>query len=429
MKVVFIGAGSAFGSRVSVDILSREPLQDSTIALCDIDAEKLGTVKKYVERVIEGNNLPARVIAGTDRRKLLKDADFVVLSVAIGGPAYYGEPFESEMNIPAKYGIRQTVADTMGPGAVFRALRSAQEMNGMIDDINELAPGAVILNYTNPMAILTWVFNERYDGMVVGLCHGVQGNSKKLADLVGIPYEESRIVCAGINHMTWFTKFEYAGQDYLPRIHEKLIENTKDSRPYTFRGEIVEHFGYYPTESDRHFPEYVPWFQNGDRSLFEPHVEITMGIKGKRHSWFEDMGIKAESMETIELIRSHEWASGLMEAMVTDTPAVFSGNMMNRGYITNLPDPCCVELPCTADANGIHPHFIGDIPLPCAALCKSNIIMQELAVHAILNKSRETAFQALLMDPITQANLTMKETKSLFEEMWQAESHLLTDYT
>jgi alpha-galactosidase len=428
MKVVFIGAGSAFGSRVSVDILSREPLQDSTIALCDIDSSKLETVRKYVQKVIDGNNLSAKVITGTDRKELLKGADFVVLSVAIGGPAYYGEPFDSEMSIPARYGIRQTVADTMGPGAVFRALRSAAEMLDMIDDINRLAPEAVILNYTNPMAILTWVFNERFKGTVVGLCHGVQGNSKKLADLAGIPYEETRIVCAGINHMTWFTKFEHDGKDYLPLIHKKLVERTKGSDPYTFRGEIVEAFGYYPTESDRHFPEYVPWFQNGDRTLFEPHIAITMNVKNKRHSWFEDMGIKADSMDTIELIRSHEWASGIMEAMVTNVPAVFSGNVMNKDYITNLPNPSCVEIPCTADGNGIHPHYVGDIPIQCAALCKSNIIMQELMVHAILNKSKEAAYHALLMDPITQANLTIKKTKELFEEMWKKEKNLLSIY-
>jgi alpha-galactosidase len=429
MKAVFIGAGSMFGSRVSVDILSREPLQDATIALCDIDAEKLKTVHRYVERVVESNNLPATIVSSTDRTELLKDADFVILSVAIGGPAYYGEPFESEMNIPAKYGVRQTVADTIGPGAVFRGLRSAAAMLPMIDDINRLAPNAVVLNYTNPMAILTWLFNDRAEVPIVGLCHGVQGNAKKLAGLVDVPFEEANYVCAGINHMTWFIRYQYKGKDLLPEMMAKLVEQTKGSDPYQFRGEIVEAFGYYPTESDRHFPEYVPWFQNGDRALFEPHVERTMGIKGRRHSWFEDMGLKAESLESLELVQSHEWASAIMESVTTNVPVVFSGNVMNRGYITNLPEECCIEVPCTADTNGIHPHFVGDLPIQCAALCKSNIITQELTVEAVRRRSKEAAYWALLMDPISQANLTIEQTKQMFEEMWEAEKHLLTIYT
>lgn len=428
MKIVFIGAGSMFGSRVSVDILSRETLADSTIALCDINAEKLKTVHKYVQRVADSNNLPAKITSSTDRTELLKDADFVIFSVAIGGPAYFGEPFESEMNIPAKYGVRQTVADTMGPGAVMRALRSASEMLKMVEDINRLAPDATILNYTNPMAILTWIFNEAARGTVVGLCHGVQGNAKGLAKLVDIPYEEIQYTCAGINHMTWFTKFDHNGTNLLPLMHKKLIERAESSSPYEFRGDIVKAFGYYPTESDRHFPEYVPWFQNGDRELFTPHVDITMGIKGRRHTWFEDMGLKAESLDSLELVRSHEWASAIMEAKKTNNPIVFSGNVMNRGFITNLPNPSCIEVPCTADANGIHPHFIGDLPVQCAALCKSNIIMQELAVDAIRRKSKEAAYWAMLMDPVCQANLTIDKTKAMFEELWNAEEHLLREY-
>ena len=428
MKVVFIGAGSLFGSRISVDILSRKPLQNATIALCDINADKLKTVHKYVRRVAESNDIPATVISDIDRTKLLKDADFVILSVAIGGPAYFGEPFESEMNIPAKYGVRQTVADTMGPGAVFRGLRSAAAMLPMIEDINRLAPNAVILNYTNPMAILTWIFDEIAQGPVVGLCHGVQGNAKRLAALVDVPFEETSFVCAGINHMTWFTQFRHNGKSLLPEIHERLMKQSENSDPYQFRGEIVKAFGYYPTESDRHFPEYVPWFQNGDRELFAPHVEKTMGIKDRRHAWFEDMGLKADSLDSLELASSHEWASAIMEAKQTNNSIVFSGNVMNRGFITNLPEPCCIEVPCSADSNGIHPHFIGDLPVQCAALCKSNVIMQDLTVEAVRRKSREAAYWALLMDPICRANLTIDRTKQMFDEMWEAEKHLLTYY-
>jgi alpha-galactosidase len=429
MKVVFIGAGSAFGGRVSVDVLSREPLQDSTIALCDINSDRLETVRSYVQKVNDSNNLKAKVVASTDRTELLEDADFVLLAVAIGGPAYYGEPFDSEMAIPAKYGILQTVADTMGPGAIFRALRTAPVMLEMIDDINRLAPKASILNYTNPMAILTWLFNEHARVPIVGLCHGVQGNANRLAGMAGVELEEVDYICAGINHMTWFTKFEHQGRNLLPDLTAKLIETSKGSTPYQFRGEVAEVFGYYSTESDRHFPEYVPWFQNGDRELFEPHIERTRGIKDKRQHWYEDMGVAIEKADSVELIRSHEWASAIMESMVTGVPQVFSGNVMNRGLIENLPTEACVEVPCTVDGNGIHPHRVGPLPIQCAALCKSNIIMQELCVEAIRRRSRETAFQALLLDPISQANLTVKTARKMFDELWEAEGDLLSAYS
>jgi len=430
MKIVFIGAGSLVGNRLSVDVLSREPLQDSTLCLCDLHEGRLETVRQYVEAVIEAHNLPAKVVAGTDRRELLADADMVVLSVAIGGPAYHGPIFEAEMGIPRKYGVIQTVADTMGPGGIFRALRTAPPMLEMVRDVNELAPNAMILNHTNPMAMLTWLFEEAADGPLVGLCHGVMGNAKGFANIAGVPFEEANFICAGINHMTWFTRYEHNQQDLLPTIHAAIRERYPESDPYQFRGEVLDAFGYYCTESDRHFPEYVPWFQNGDRELFDPHVAWTMNIKDRRANMYADMGVAIEEAEqdSLKLTRSHESASGIMEAAVTHEPYTFSGNVMNRGLITNLPEECCVELPCTADKNGIHGQRVGDLPIPCAALCKSNIIVQELAVEAIRQRSRDLAFQAVLMDPVTQANVTIKQARAMFEELWAAEAELLEEY-
>ena len=430
MKIVFIGAGSLFGNRLAVDVLSREPLQDSTLCLCDLHEGRLESVRAYVAAVIEVNNLPAKVIASTDRRELLKDADMVILSVAIGGPAYHGAIFEAEMGIPRKYGIIQTVGDTMGPGGIFRALRSAPPMQEMVRDINELAPNAMILNHTNPMAILTWVFDDTASGPLVGLCHGVMGNAKHFAKLAGAPFEEVNFTCAGINHMTWFTRYEHNHQDLLPTIHAAIRQRYPESEPYQFRGELLEAFGYFCTESDRHFPEYVPWFQNGDRELFDPHVAITMNIKNKRANMYEDMGVAAEEVEkdSLKLTRSHEAASGIMEAVLTHKPYTFSGNIMNRGLISNLPEECCVEVPCTVDKNGIHGQAQGSLPIQCAALCRSNIIMQELAVEAIRQRSKDLAFQALLMDPVTQANITIKQARAMFEELWEAEGDLLEAY-
>lgn len=430
MKIVIIGAGSAFGGRISVDVLSREPLQESTIALCDIHEGRLETVRKYVEKVARSNNLPAEVTASTDRREVLAGADCILIAVAIGGPAYYGHPFEAEMNIPREYGIIQTVADTMGPGGLMRALRSAPPMLDMIDDINELAPDAVVMNYTNPMAILTWALEDRARTHLVGLCHGVTGNFRSMAKLIDIPHQELEFIAAGINHMTWFIKLEHRRKDVLPLALERLFERSKGSDPYEFRGEIIDSFGAYPTESDRHFPEYVPWFQHDDPALFAPHVERTLGIKGKRQHWYEDMGVSIEKADSLELILSHESASGIMEAYVTGSAYRFSGNVMNKGkIIPNLPAECCVEVPCIADGNGIHPYLVDPLPPGCAALCRSNIGYQELAVHAIRERSKELAFQALLMDPITQSKLTIKKARAMFEELWAAEGDLLESYS
>ena len=437
MKCVIIGAGSAFGGRLSVDILSREPLRDSTIALCDIDPAKLDATAKYVDAVIRTHDLPATLETSTDRCELLRDADVVVLSVSIGGPAYYDEPFDSEINIPLRYGVVQGVGDTVGPGGLFRALRTAPAMLEMIDDINRLAPDAWVLNYTNPMAILTWLMTERAASQTVGLCHGVTHNSHLLAQLLGADGADCEFTCAGINHMTWFLECRHKGEDVREELNRRIIERGRQARldeEYTggqnfmFRHEIVEATGYFTTESDRHFPEYVPYFMHDDKLDFMQLFGITRGVKGRRASWFEDMGIKAEQAESVELIRSHESMSGIMEAMKTGEPFTFSANLINDGQITNLPDGCCIELPATVAGRQIEGQPIGDLPMICAAMCRSNVDFQEMVVQAVRERSRERAFHALMLDPQTQAVLNLKQMRRMFDELWEAEGDLLASY-
>jgi len=437
MKAVIIGAGSGFGGRLSVDILSRKPLQDCTIALCDIDKAKLDATAAYVANVIKTHDLKAKLETSTDRTEVLKGADIVVLTVSIGGPAYFDEPFESEINIPLNYGIVQGVGDTVGPGGLFRALRSAPEMLRMIEDINRLAPGALILNYTNPMAILTWLFDEASESPVVGLCHGVTGNSKHLAKLVGVPPQEVESTWAGINHMTWLLEMTHNGKDIKDQALQAVVDKwdkVKDEAPpshsqsYEYRSQIIKEFGYFTTESDRHFPEYVPYFQHEDRYRMMEYLNITKGVKGKRQKWYEDMGVKAEQSESVELSLSHESMSGIMEARFTGKPFRFSGNVMNTGYISNLPEKSCVEVPVVIDNKNITPEVIDNIPPSCAALNRTNIIFQEMAVNAIRSRSREEAFQALCFDPSTTGVLSLKNIKKMFNDMWKAEEHLLNDY-
>jgi len=294
----------------------------------------------------------------------------------------------------------------------------------------------LILNYTNPMAILTWCFTERSSSPVIGLCHGVTGNSRRMAALVDAPYEECDFLAAGINHMTWFLEFKHKGVDVLPKIHKEILERSgtarrsesPNSQDYAFRGDLIKALGYFPTESDRHFPEYVPYYQHEDRWDYMRYYTITKGVKGKRQTWYEDMGIRTEQADSVELVRSHESMSGIMEARYTGEPFTFSGNLMNHGYITNLPEGCCVELPVTVDDTSITARHVGDLPLQCAVMCRSNINFQEMVVRAIRARSREYACQALLFDPATQAVLNIERIGQMFDEMWEADQALLAYY-
>lgn len=426
MKIVMIGAGSAFGSRLSVDILSRPALQNSTICLCDISEERLDTVRRYVQKVIDSNKLPATLEASADRRDVLADADIVVLSVSIGGPAYYGHPFEAEMQIPEKYGPFQTVGDTIGPGGIFRALRTGPELQRILADIAELAPESWILNYTNPMAMLTWLIDEEIPNPVVGLCHSVQGTARRLAQYIGIDHEQVSHWVAGINHMAWFLSFRRHGENLYPRLR-RASEDPSIRQRDSVRFEVMDHFGYFVTESSRHFCEYVPWYQHEQKRM-TPFREITAGIKERRHAWIEDMGISADAAESVELIQSHEYASAIIEARLTNAAFRFNGNVSNRDLISNLPKDCCVEVPCMVDAEGIHPCAVGELPAPLAGLCRSNVTVQELTVRAMQERSRELAWQATLLDPLVGATMSVAQARGMFEELWEAEGELLADY-
>ena len=435
MKAVIIGAGSAFGGQLSIDILSREPLRDAVIGLCDIDAKKLERVRAYVQSAIDHHKLRAKLVVSTDRTEVLPDADFVVTSIAVGGPAYHGQVYDFEIDIPAKYGIRQPVGDTVGPGGIFRGLRTAPVMIEIMRDVARLAPNALVLNYTNPMAILTWAMNAVTHVPVVGLCHGVQGTSKLLARTIGVPYEEISYWVAGINHMAWFLKFRHNGEDAYPRLR-KALEHPEQWEPKergehhvgeNTRIELMRRFGYFCTESSMHCAEYFPYFQN-DTELMGSFPDLRQAVKSARQHWYEDMGVKASQAGSVELIRSHEYASAIMEAMLTDVPFRFNGNVMNGDLISNLPRGCCVEVPCLTDREGVHPCRIGDLPEVCAALCRTNVNPQALTVKAILDRNPESAFHALLLDPVTARTCSMDQARQMFDEMWRAESELLSYY-
>jgi len=425
-KIVIIGAGSGFGSRLSIDILSREPLRDSTIALCDIAPDSLNAVTRYIQRAIDAHKLPAKLLAGTERKELLPGADFVITSVSVGGAAYWGFPYSAEIHIPQKYGVDQSVGDTVGPGGIFRFLRTGPVQLEFCKDIERYCPNAFLINYTNPMCMLTWLHSVGSSVRNVGLCHSVQGTTHELARYLNVPPEEMDVWVAGINHQSWFLRLRRKGpgqgQDLYPALRE-AARNPEVCKKDGIRFEMFKHLGYFVTESSTHNSEYVPYFRRTKelRDKFGVRGDRVVPEKGGQREWMKQTGGDGMQAPAPELKRSHEYASGIIEAGVADVPMRFNGNVMNTGLISNLPQGCCVEVPCLADRQGVHPCYVGALPTSCAAINRTNISVQELAVEAVLKKDREAAFHAVALDPLTAACCTLDQIRAMFDEMWEAE--------
>ncbi len=382
----------------------------------------------YVQRAIDGHNLPGKVVASTNREELLPDADCVVTAVSIGGAAYWGEPYKSEVEIPLKYGVHQTVADTIGVGGIFRFLRTADEHLNFAKDMERLCPDALMLNYTNPMCMLTWLHSVGSSIQNVGLCHSVQGTTKKLANAVGADYDDVSYLVAGINHQAWVLRLRKGKQDLYPRLGD-VVDNHPDFAEDKVRVEMMRQFGYFVTESTRHNAEYLPYFRRTKelRDYYgTPDRDPVSMENTRKRNWMKDSGVEDdEDAEIPPLTSSHEYASLIIEARMTGSPFAFNGNVMNHGSITNLPERCCVEVPCLADREGIHPTFVGDLPSQCAALNMSNIAVEELAVEAVLKKDREAAFHACALDPLTASVVPLPRIREMFEELWEAEGDRL----
>ncbi len=424
-KTVIIGAGSGFGARLSVDILAYPALREGTIALVDINPDQLAPVTAYVKKVVEAHDAPVRVESSLDRREVMEGADFVITAIAVGGPAYNGVPYYHEITIPQRYGVSQQVGDTLGPGGIFRTLRTAPEMVAIAKDMEELCPDALLLNYTNPMAMLCWILNEATKVRTVGLCHSVQGTSEQLAGFIGKPYAETTHWVAGINHMSWFLEFQWNGRDAYPLLREAM-EKPEIYAKEPVRFEIMRHFDYFVTESSRHMSEYVPYFRKRPDlleqfSLTHREPEEVPTAKGR---WWEEstLGRQLAGKEPLNLRGSHEFASGIIHSVVTNTSGRINGNVRNGGSIANLPADCCVEVPCLVDRTGIRPCTVGALPPQLAALNQSNVAVQELAVQAFLEKDRRKAYQAVLLDPLTAAVCTPAEVQRMFDEMCAAEA-------
>ena len=429
--ITLLGAGSAvFARQLITDILQIGELDEGCFALVDIDADRLELARQIAERLVALSGKRWDVRASTERRDLLAGSDFIINSIEVAGLANVRHDFD----IPMKYGINQCIGDTIGPGGIFKALRTGPAWLDILHDAEELCPRAWVLNYTNPMSILTLAALKGTTMRTVGLCHSVQGTSKQLAGYLDIPYEELEWRCAGINHNAWFTELRYQGQDMYPRLRQQA-ENPEIYERDPVRFEIMRYFGAFVTESSGHFSEYVPYFRKRSE-LIERYCRA--GYLGETgfyaNNWptwraQNDASIRAmlDGTHEIPLRRSHEYGSYIIEAMTTHQPAVIYGNVRNTGLIDNLPDGC-VEVACLVDHNGIQPCHFGPLPEQLAALNRSHMSIHNLMCEALLTHNKEAARYALLLDPLSAAVCSPAEISALFDEMWEAEREYLKPF-
>ena len=427
-KVTFIGAGSAvFARQLMTDILSIDGLDSGTFALVDIDPTRLDLAKRIADRLVELTKKKWKVEASTDRRDVLPGTDYVINSIEVAGL----KNVRFDYDIPLKYGVDQCIGDTIGPGGIFKALRTGPAWLDIVADVERLAPNARILNYTNPMSILTLAAIRKVELPVVGLCHSVQGTSRQIAGYLDIPYAEMKWECAGINHNAWFTKLEHKGEDMYPRLRERArMPEIYEQDPVRF--EVMLHLGAFVTESSGHFSEYVPYFRKRPDLVKKYARPGYLGESGfYANNWPRWRRENDESIEAmlrgekpLPLQRSHEYGADIIEAIECRRPASIHGNVLNNGSIENLPAGC-VEVECQVDGRGIHTKFFGSLPEQLAALNRAHMAVHELMVEALLERSKQKAKYALMLDPLTAAVCSLEEIDRLFEEMWAAERESL----
>jgi alpha-galactosidase len=426
MKIAFIGAGSlGFTRALARDILTFPLLEDATLALMDIDAERLEFSQKSVQRIAELGDYPAKVEATMDRAEALEGADAVLCTILAGGT----EVWRHDIEIPKQYGVDINIGDTRGPSGVFRALRTIPVMLDIVRDMERYCPDATLLNYTNPMAMLCRAMQRESSIRLTGLCHSVQGTAMMLARWIGAPMEEITYTCAGINHQAWYLKYEWNGQDAYSLIREAI------HRPEIYNEEIVRnemflHLDYYPSESSGHNSEYNWWFRKRPDLIerycthgtgWNPGVYayILKEYQELEHTWRDEARQWFAEDTPISLEREHEYAAYIINALQGGEIFQFNGNVPNTGLITNLPEGVCVEVPVYVDKAGLHSVHVGPLPPQCVALTHLNVMVEEMGVEAALTGNPRLVFQAIAHDPLTAAVLSLPEIKEMVNEMFE----------
>lgn len=437
-KVAFIGAGSIeFTRSLLRDLLSVPEFKNIDVAFTDINAQNLEMVTELCQRDINENGLNIDIQATTDRRAALTDAKYVFNVVRIGGL----EAFKTDVEIPLKYGVDQCVGDTLSAGGIMYGQRGIAEMLNICKDIREVAhEDCLLLNYANPMAMITWACNKYGGVRTIGLCHGVQHGHQQIAEVFGLTTEEVDIVCAGINHQTWYIKIQHNGEDLTDKLLDALEAHPVHSETEKVRIDMLKRFGYYSTESNGHLSEYVPWYRKNPDEIHD-WIDMRFWVHGETggylrvctegRNWFETdfpNWLKEPAWEYKEKNRSIEHGSYIVEGL--ETGRVYRGhfNVVNNGIISNLPDDAIIEAPGYVDANGINMPMVGDLPLGCAAVCNASISVQRLSVEAAVTGDDQLLRQAMMMDPLVGAVCNPKEIWQMVDEMLVAGSKWLPQY-
>ncbi|NEE03058.1 alpha-galactosidase [Phytoactinopolyspora halotolerans] len=446
-KITIIGAGGfVFPFRLIGDLVSFPALRSSTLCLMDVDADRLSRTATAARELVAHHGFDADVVETTDRREALRGADFVIITFQVGGV----ESYRHDVEIPRRYGIDQPVGDTVGPGGVFRFLRSVEAYTAIAADARELCPDAQFINYANPMAMATAFLNAQ--GLnTVGLCHSVQGTTRMLARTLDVPYDEVSYLSAGINHQAWILEFRRGDEDLYPRLRETMrarhlrgrgaaglasddgdhseaaeAASTYEGGNEQVRTTIMDAFGYFQTESSHHASEYLPYFRK--------NPELVREYIPQRWDYYEicashdEQGDIDEQLAKLKehLAPSVEYGASIVNSSVTGVPSVVYGNVPNRaGIISNLPADACVEVPCLVDANGVQPTAVGALPPQLAAVNRTNIGVQTLAVRAALSGNREHVYHAVMLDPLTGALLTVDQIQQMTDELLTAHADLL----
>lgn len=429
-KITFLGAGSTvFVKNVLGDVMLTEALQGFELALFDIDQERLKDSENLLNSMKQSLGSTCVVKAYSDRRAALRGAKYVINAIQVGG---YDPCTITDFEIPKKYGLRQTIADTLGIGGIFRNLRTIPVMLDFARDIQEVCPDAWFLNYTNPMAVLTNVMNTAGGVKTVGLCHSVQKCIPELFGALGLSEEGLETKIAGINHMAWLLEVKRDGKDLYPEIRRLAAEKQKEKHHDMVRFELMLRFGYYVTESSEHNAEYHPYFiKRNYPELIErfniPLDEYPRRCVAQIEGWKEQRE-KLFASESIEHTRSLEYASYILEAMETNRPYKIGGNVMNTGLITNLPQEACVEVPCLVDASGVTPTYVGALPPQLAALNRTNINTQLLTIEAAVTGKKEHIYHAALLDPHTAAELSIDDIVAMCDDLIEAHGDWLPKF-
>jgi len=424
-KIAFIGAGSVeFTKNLLGDILTFPELADARIALHDIDAERLGAAEAIARWTNGAVGASAAITSHLDRPAALEGADYVVNMVQVG----MHEATLLDFEIPLRHGLRQTIGDTLGVGGIFRALRTIPVMLGIAEDMDRECPDAWLLNYTNPMAMLCWaVYEGSPIDRVVGLCHSVQHTTRRLAELVEVPFEEVTFLGAGINHQSFILRFEREGEDLYPLLDDAIARDPELAR--TVRVELYRRLGYFPTESSEHGAEYVPWFMRHDEEVERFRISVGEYVQRSEENLLEYERVRdaLAQGEGFEIERSLEYASLIIHSIETGAERVIYGNVRNDGLIENLPDGCCVEVPCAVDRTGVSPIHVGALPPQLAALNRTFANVCELTVRAALESKPEHVYHAAMLDPNTAASLTLDEIEALVDELRAAHGDALPE--